>query len=158
MLQLSLGERPSITRPASAFPERANIYVCDNCCRDITKHLRPGQSHVWKPRGPERYQCRCGKKYLTGAIEWDHLGRWERSGRIRDTLGLGVTFSAMLSVLGLMLYPVLKVAFGLREGAVGTGLVITALPFCLMQLGFWPSVFASMWRTRIASSIELPSK
>jgi hypothetical protein len=100
--------------------------------------------------GPERYQCLCGKKYLTGATEWDHFGRWERSRRIRDTLGLRVLFSTMLSVLGLMTYLVLKVAFGLREGAVGTGLVITAFPFCLMQLGFWPSVFASMWRTRIA--------
>jgi hypothetical protein len=108
--------------------------------------------------GPERYQCLCGRKYLTGAIEWGHLGRWERSGRIRDTLGLGVVFSAMLSVLGLMVYLVLNLAFGFRAGAVGTGLVITALPSCLMQLEFWPRVFASMWRTRIASRVKFPTK
>jgi hypothetical protein len=158
MLKPSLGARPPITRPASDFPERANIYVCDNCGTDITKHFRPGQSHVWRPMGPERYQCLCGKKYLTGAAEWDDFSRWERSGRIRYTLGMGLTFSTMISVLGLMVYLVLKFAFGVRAGAVGTGLIITALPFCLMQFAFWPSVFASMWRTRIASRVEIPTK
>jgi len=158
MLQLSVGERPPITRPASDFPERANVYVCDNCGRDITRHFRPGQAHVWRPMGPQRYQCFCGKKYLTGAAEWDHLGCWERSSRIRYTLGMGVVFSAMLSVVGFPVYLALKFAFGLKAGAIGTGLVITAFPFCLMQLGFWPSVFASMWRTRIASRVDLPTK
>jgi len=158
MLQLSLGERYSITRPASDFPERANIYVCDNCGRDITKHFRAGQSHVWRPIGPQRYQCSCGKKYLTGAAEWDHLGRWERSCRVRHTLGMGVVFSAMVSVLGFLVYLDLKFAFGPKAGAVVTGLIITASPFCLMQLAFWPGVFASMWRTRFASSAKVPTK
>jgi hypothetical protein len=71
---------------------------------------------------------------------------------------MGVVFSAMLSVLGFLVYLALKFAFGLKAGAIGTGLVITALPFCLMQLGFWPGVFASMWRTRITSRVELPTK
>jgi hypothetical protein len=110
--------------------------------------------------GPERYQCLCSQKYLTAATEWNHFGRWERSRRIRDTLGVGVLFSAMLSVFGLLLYLdlALKFAFGLGAGAVVTVLVITALPFCLTQLEFWPGVFASMWRRRIALRIELPTK
>jgi hypothetical protein len=48
--------------------------------------------------GPERYQCLCGKKYLTGATEWDHFRHWEGSRGIRYTLGLGVLFPTILSV------------------------------------------------------------
>jgi hypothetical protein len=41
---------------------------------------------------------------------------------------------------GITLAVALTFAFGLREGAVVTGLAITALPFCLMQLEFWPRI------------------
>jgi hypothetical protein len=77
MLSLNLVTRPLITLPASAFPNRADVYVCDKCGRDITKHLRPGQSHTWAPMGRERYLCLCGQKYLTGAREWDHFSERE---------------------------------------------------------------------------------
>ena len=150
MLSLNISARPQVTLPASAFPERANIYVCDKCGRDITKHFRRHQSHVWEPMGPERYQCLCGQKYLTGATEWDHFSARGRRSRIGQTLFVGVLFSMMFSVFGLLVYLFLF-AFGLRQGAVVTGLVITALPFCWMQLEFWPSVVASMWRTRVAA-------
>jgi hypothetical protein len=37
------------TLSASCFAERADIYVCDKCGRDLTKRFRPGQSHSWTP-------------------------------------------------------------------------------------------------------------
>jgi hypothetical protein len=136
MLSLNLGARPLITLPASAFPNEADVYTCDKCGRDITKHFRPGRAHVWAPMGPERFLCRCGQRYLTGATEWDHFSDWERNRRVKDTLGLGALFSAMVSIPGLLAYLVLRFVLGLREGAFVTGLVITALPFTLMQMGF----------------------
>jgi hypothetical protein len=96
MLSLNLGARPLVKLPASAFPDRADIYVCDKCGRDITRHFRPGQAHVWAPMGPERCLCLCGERYLTGAKEWDHFSDWERNRRVGDTLGLGILFSAIV--------------------------------------------------------------
>ena len=151
MLSLNLIARPLITLPASAFPDRADVYVCDICGTDITKHFRPGRAHVWSAMGRETYTCSCGKRYVTGATEWDHLGNWERRRRVGETLGLGILFSAVTSIPGLVVYLLLRFVFGLRVGATVTGLVITWLPFALMQLGFWPAVVASMWRTRVSS-------
>ena len=153
MLSLNLSGRPRTPLPPSAFPEKADVYVCDKCGRDITKHFRPGRAHVWAPMGRERYQCLCGQKYLTGAREWDHLGDWERVRRAGDTLGLGVLFSVVSSIPGLLVYLVLHFVFGLQEGALITALIITAFPFCLMQIEFWPGVIASMWRTRMGARV-----
>lgn len=150
--------RPSVTLPASAFPKQASLYMCDECNRNVTKYLRPGRAHVWKPMGRERFQCVCGRKYLTGATEWDHLGDWERRNRISQTVGLGIMFSALASILGLLVYLAFYYGFECREGAVITGLSIAALPFIFMQVSFWPFVAASMWRTRVGKSIEFVRK
>jgi hypothetical protein len=80
MTSLNLSAPHPTTLSASAFPTSADVYLCDKCGRDVTKHLHRGQAHVWKPIDPNRYQCRCGEKYLIGATEWDHLGEWERKG------------------------------------------------------------------------------
>ena len=135
--------------PASAFPSPADFYVCDKCGRDITKYLRRGQAHAWKPMGPERYLCRCGKQYLTGATEWDHLGDWERKRRVAQTLGLGILFSVPGSVIGLVAY----LALHRSKGALIGALVITATPLLLMLVPFWLGVAASVWRTRVGSRI-----
>src|SRR3954467_4255812 len=71
--------------PASAFPNRAAAYFCDNCQRDMTKHLHPGRAHVWQAMGPSRYICRCGQEWPTGALEWDQFSAVERQRRLRDT-------------------------------------------------------------------------
>jgi hypothetical protein len=142
---------------ASAFPKRADIYKCDDCERDITKYLHPGRAHVWRAMGPERFQCTCGRIYLTGATEWDHLGDWERRNRISQTIGLGILFSAMASILGLLVYLVFYFGFGCKEAAI-TALSIAVLPFVLMQVTFWPFVAASIWRTRVGTSIEVGKK
>jgi hypothetical protein len=147
MLTLNINARQVVTLPASAFPSRADAYICDRCGRDLTKEFRAGQSHVWAPLGPETYVCICGQRYLTGATEWDHLGDHERSRRVGETLGVGALISAMFSVLGLAVYLILHFGFGIGRGALLTSLSITALPFVLMQITFWPGVIASMWRT-----------
>ena len=68
--------------PASQFPEPAESYICDSCGRDVTRHMHVGQAHVQQPLGPIWYTCRCGKKYISGAVEWDQLGDGERRNRI----------------------------------------------------------------------------
>jgi len=145
MSVLNLFAPSPTTLPASAFPIPADRYVCDKCGTDITKHLRRGQAHVWKPMGPERYLCQCGQKYLTGATEWDHLGDWERKNRIRQTLGISV----LSSIIGLLGYLALRRSNGALIGA----LVIAILPVLLVHTPFWLGVAMSMWRTRIGTSI-----
>lgn len=102
--------------------------------------------------GPERCICVCGQTYLTGAREWDHLGNWERKRRISGNTGLGIILSVLAFVPGLVVYLVLRFAFGLREAAVITAVSILILPFLLTQITFWPGVFASMRRTRFGES------
>jgi len=95
--------------------------------------------------GRERYRCLCGRRYLTGATEWDHLGDWERKRRVREVLILGVLFSAVLLV------PCLVAYFALRRSrlALITAAIITVLPFSFIIVSFSLEVAASMWRTRI---------
>jgi hypothetical protein len=150
--------RPLVILPASAFPKQADVYECDDCNRDIAKHLHAGRAHVWQEMGPERFQCACGREYRTGAKEWDHLGDWEWQNRISQIIMLGVLFSAMASVLGLVSWLLLHFVFGFTKGAVVAGLVITALPFVLLQASFWPFVAASIWRTRFGKSVAYGRK
>lgn len=142
------------TLPASAFPTPADVYVCDKCGRDVTKHFRLVAGHVWRPIGPMRFACRCGERYLTGATEWDHLGARERRRCIGQTFLIGFMFSAITSVFGLLVYLPLRFVFDLRETGFILVLLIGTLPFVLMQATFWPGVVASIWRTRIGSSVE----
>ncbi len=158
MRSLNLFSRPVTQLPASSFPDRADLYICDKCGRDITKNLRPGHAHAWAAIGPERYACSCGQNYLTGAIEWDHLGEWKRKRRVQDTLVLGIIFSAMSSILGVLAYVVMHFVYDLQKAALVTGLLIAAVPFVLMQVTFWPNVFASMWRTRVGASVTSDRK
>ncbi len=102
--------------PASAYPEPADAYVCDDCGREITKHLRPGTAHCWQAMGPRWYVCDCGRKWLSGAVEWDHLGYWERKRRIRDTLHLSALFSIVSLLIVLLVYLALQVT-GISGGA-----------------------------------------
>ena len=136
------------TLPASAFPARADVYICDKCEHDVTRNFYRGRAHVWSPMGPMRFTCRCGQTYLTGATEWDHLGARERRRRIRDTLLFGLLFSVVATILGLLVYFPLRFAFHLGETGFVVTVVIAALPFAIMQLTFWPGVAASIWRTR----------
>jgi len=74
---------PSLVRlPASRFPERASIYICDGCGAEVTKHLYPRPAKASPPYGPERYVCVCGRIYRTGAVEWDSLDTKEKRRRV----------------------------------------------------------------------------
>jgi hypothetical protein len=142
------------TLPASSFPERADPYVCDKCARDVTKRFRLRQSHTWAPIGPARFTCRCGQRYLTGAIEWDHLGLPERHRRVWQTFVLGIFRSGIFSIFGILIDFALRFLFDLRQAGFLVALFITALPFVWLQFTFWPEVLASMWRTRVGSSVQ----
>ena len=135
--------------PASAFPSPADVYVCDQCGRDITKHLHRGRAHVWEPMGPERYVCRCGQSYLTGAREWDHLSEATRKQRIVQIIVTGILFSVPFSFIGLGLY------FWLHRSrrALIFALAMATIPFLVVFVPFFLSVAASMYRTRIRSEI-----
>jgi hypothetical protein len=134
--------------PASAFPKPADVYVCDDCGRDITRRFRPGRAPVWKPMGTEIFECLCGQKYLTGATEWDHLGDWERRRRLEQIFGLGILFSAFFLVPGLVVYFTLH----RPRTAFITAFCIAALPFSLMFVPFSLEVAASMWRMRTSGT------
>ena len=148
MTSLNLSAPSPTTLPASVFPAPADVYVCDKCGRDVTKYLHRGHAHVWQPMGPNRYHCQCGEKYLTGAAEWDYLGEWERKRRIRQTLGIGIFFSVLFSIVGLVVYLALHHSKGTLIGA----LALTAFPFLLVNVPFWLQVAVSIWRTRVGSS------
>jgi hypothetical protein len=139
------------TVPASRFPEPADLYVCDKCGRDITEHLHRGRPHVWRPLGPVRYVCVCGAKYVTGALEWDNLSKWERTRRLRQGLGL-------LAILGLILTPIsalLYVAFN-HAGFLLTVLAILSASPAIVCLALFVGtaldlmeIVASVLRTRV---------
>lgn len=93
--------------------------------------------------GPERYTCDCGREFLTGAIEWDHLGDRQRQRRIRDSVRLPFFFSVILSVPSLVVYSV----FHRSPEALVAALAIAGFPF-LLTIPFWFAVVASMRRTR----------
>ena len=117
MFGSNLRARLLITLPASAFPSRADVFVCDKCGRDVTKRLHPRKGHVWTPMGPLRYVCRCGEKYLTAARECDHFSGRERKRRVQQTLLFGVVLSLMASIPGLQAYLFLHFIFDLHRGA-----------------------------------------
>jgi hypothetical protein len=99
--------------------------------------------------GRERYECLCGRQYLTGAKEWDHLSVRERRRCAKETLVFGIIFSVMASIPSVLAYIFLHFALGYGKGALATSLVIAALPFALIQISFWSAVIASVWRSRI---------
>jgi hypothetical protein len=125
-----------VQRPASEFPERADACLCDNCGRDISKRRHPPRAH-------------CGKKWLTGAAEWDHFDPWERRHRIGATLGLSVLSMTLSSLFATVVYFALK-AIGLEAKVFA--LTIALLPGTLVIVHFALEVAASMWRTRIGFS------
>jgi hypothetical protein len=142
------GQHPIPVQLPSAFPDRADVYLCDNCGRNITKHLHPGRAHCWQAMGPQRYVCRCSARYLSGCVEWDHLGDWERRRRVRDTFGLSMLFSVGSLILSTPVYFAMRyVGFG--KAALITAAAITALPAALMVVPFSVEVWTSIWRTRV---------
>jgi len=140
--------RPLELVPASRFPRRADGYVCERSRRDLTKPFPPSRGHTWSPTAPERFNRPGGKTYLTGTSEWDHPEQSERSQRFPETLGIGMVVSAISSLLALVAYLLLPLAFRLGRAGVIAATSITCLPFIVVPITFWPSVVQSTLRTR----------
>jgi len=140
--------------PASQFPEPAQNYLCDNCGRDITRHLHVGQAHLRRPLGPVWYTCRCGKKYISGAVEWDQLAEGERRAEISD-----IVLFTLISLLpaaiatAIVLYEVrihnnreLHVSLGI--GAAVASFLLLWLFVVLVLVPLF-QIWASLVRTRL---------
>src|SRR3954468_14606453 len=115
--------------PASEFPAPADAYLCDTCGKDITRHLHAGRSHVLRPLGPLRYMCQCGQKYLSGAVEWDHLDDWEKRKRMAD-VGL-----AIILLVGLALFSLLGYVAFIRRSVL---LACVWAAAALFSVPLWP--------------------
>ena len=145
--------------PASRFPEPAELYFCDDCGRDLTKHLYRDRAPVWQPLRPMWHVCECGQKYLSGAAEWDDLSRWERKQRIWQ-LRIGFV------LFGLLVIPATLGYFAVRYGGAALLAVvgIALIPSILVAKPFWfvlvdlYEMSASVWRTRIVSRTVSPAK
>lgn len=144
-------------RPASEFPERAEVYVCDVCGRDITKHLPRRQAHVWDDLGPPFYTCKCGTRYRTFQMEWDSFSYWEKRDYVVKAVvpwvGIGVLLAGFLLLARLaFLYPNF-VTIGLTIlcaiPAAVLGSLFMAMSYDLLELP------ASLWRTRVADRFRL---
>ena len=152
---LDLNQAGPVRRPASSFPERADLYICDQCGADLTKYLPRPSSHAWPPYGPARYICRCGAPYLTGAVEWESLDFRERRRRLGDLVGLSLMFAARFAIpgtcIGLLVYWVVGSS---RLGFVVALLIATPASITLLafELG---GIVRSIVRTNIAGSTKV---
>jgi hypothetical protein len=144
MIGLDLSARSKKRLPVSALPEWAEEYFCDNCGRDVTKQVRRQQSHSWQPMGVERFRCACGRAWLTGAAEWDHLSDREKRNRVNGSIVLNVVLVFFASIVALAGY-FLSSKAGV---ALDAGLVALSL-FLLFQFRSAFELFASIWRTRV---------
>lgn len=153
---LGLNDPANNSLPASTFPERADEYVCDKCGRDVTKYLHRRRAHVDAPLGPARYRCVCGAEYLSGAVEWAHLSRWER----RRRLGIIELSCACLMLLLLMggLLVFFTVQFRscwlLLACAVILIPVVVLVRFSAIELFELIDIGASIWRTRVPAKLS----
>jgi len=147
----TLNPRTISRLPASRFPDPAEVYFCDNCGRDLTKYLHHDRSPVWQPLRPIWYVCQCGRKYLSGAAEWDDLTTWERKQRIRQ-LRIGFVLFALLMIPGTIGY----FALSLGSAALLAVLAIALIPSIVVArlLGFVLldvfEIITSIWRTRVS--------
>ena len=142
--------------PASKFPEPADVYICDRCGRDITAHLHPPQSHSARPFGPLRYTCVCGERYLSGAVEWDNLDKWEKRRRLVD-MGLVIILLVLLALFVASLYygVVHRSVVLLGILGVATLFLCPLFPLFLLILRLPFEILASLWRTRISEASRL---
>jgi hypothetical protein len=148
---LELNTERSGRLPASSFPEAAEVYFCDKCGRDLTKHLHRGHRHSGCPLGPPRHKCDCGESYLTGAVEWDHLGNGGRRRRIQF-LRLGFVLSLPLILSGTAIYWGFAREYYLLAIVASISLILTVPLFVVFAISLFEviQIACSIWRTRMA--------
>lgn len=140
----------AIKRPASEFPEAADVYFCDKCGRDISVHLHRGRAHVRQPLGPVKYVCQCGQSYLSGATEWDYLSDWEKRQWLTD-IPLIFIFFAIVAAYGAAVHLAL-----MHRSFVTIVLSLLGIPFAVVFLWLFIlmsaipfEIVASILRTRV---------
>ena len=146
-----VGSQDATRVPASRFPEPTDLYFCDSCGRDVTQHLYRGKAHMWRPLGPIWYTCKCGAKYLSGAVEWDDLSQWERKQRAWQ-LGIAPVILIALAIPAAIAYYGVH-ARSLIVLAIFAVLAIPAPVFAwLLGLTIVEAleIVKSMWRTRVS--------
>jgi hypothetical protein len=127
-----------------------NRYFCEQCGADLTKFVRRRNPEASPLIGKDTGVCRCGREYLTGLIEWDHLTT-EQKRKIykRLALGSGVLLSMFVfaGAVGKGVHgnqiSIAHAVDGCIEGVfLGSGLVI------LLLARFYHNVLSSFRRTR----------
>jgi hypothetical protein len=142
--------------PGSAFPERADVYVCDNCDADITKYLRLHAAHARPAYGPMRYRCVCGTKYLTGTLEWDDLSSRQQRSRVLD---LPATFLFGFVIMWIVALPVGLIAwliFHTVKAGLVVALVVAMVPALVFPVIEVAGILRSIIRTRFISGEQAP--
>jgi hypothetical protein len=146
-----------VQRPASEFPERAEVYVCDICGRDITKQLPRDHAHASQILGAPFYTCLCGQKYRTGLQEWDSMSPADHWNFLLRAVVPG-------SLMGL---PLIGFIFLVRSTYLHPGYlllaicVVAAVPSFVFAIFFTIAglegmdIFASLWRTRVRGRLQL---
>lgn len=144
--------------PASRFPEPAEVYFCDDCGGDLTKKLYRDRAPVWQPLRPMWCVCQCGRKYLSGAGEWDDLSSWERKHRLRQ-LWFGFVLFGILVIPATLAYFALRYGGAALLAVVGIALIpsiLVAKPFGFVLLDVY-DIIASIWRTRFIGRRASPA-
>ncbi len=137
--------------PASRFPEPAEVYFCDDCGKDATKNLHHDRAPVWQPLRPMWYVCECGRKYVSGAAEWDDLTTWERKQWIRQ-LRIGFVLFALLMIPGTLAYFALSLGSATLLAVLAIALIPSIVVARLLGLVLLDvfEIIASIWRTRVS--------
>jgi hypothetical protein len=127
--------------PASAFPERAGVYLCDHCARDITKHLKPRRAHVLQVIGPPDIHAVAvngGAQAPLNGTTWT-IARGAITCLVRSSAALCVAAS---SVLAALVYVALRGWTGAAMSALLTVAIPSVLPMAVLSI----EIAASMWR------------
>lgn len=155
MQLLGLSDASLSSLPASRFPERAEVYLCDKCGEDITRHFYVRHGHGGTPIGSPTFYCVCGERYLSGAREWDQLRPYEKRS---EFVGGGiaalfaVTFLVSLTAAALGIY-----RHNRALTIAGVALTLLTSPF---SVGLWicflmvRDLATSIFRTRILSHLK----
>lgn len=143
--------------PASRFPDPADHYFCDDCGRDLTRNLYPDRAPLWQPLRPMWYACQCGRKYMSGAAEWDDLSSWQRKQRLAQ-LSIGFLLFALVVIPATLAYFALRYGGAALLAVVGIALIpsiLAAKPFGFIVLDVC-EIVASIWRTRLVAGRPSP--
>jgi hypothetical protein len=151
MQLLGLNEDTAGCLPASRYPERADVYLCDKCGEDLTRRFFVRKGHGSTPLGPPTFYCLCGARYLSGTREWDQMEANEKRTALRF-----MRISALLAFPPLISLAATALGFYQHEKGLTisgfTFLVLTSPLSLFLVFSFLSirDIAASIYRTRIS--------